>query len=125
MFSELTYKIRGIIFKVKKEVGLGHKELVYHNALAEEFRQQNIRVESEKIIDIYYGEKKIGIYRPDFVIENKILLEIKVLPILGPREERQIWQYLKGSEYKLALLVNFGAEDIQIKRLVYDKAREK
>ncbi len=125
LFEDLTYKIRGCIFTVKKKIGLGHKEVIYQNALEEEFKKQGIKFEKEKVLDIKYENKKIGVYRPDFVVENKVIVELKALPFVGSREKKQIWTYLKGSNYKLALLVNFSYEDVDIQRIVYDVAREK
>ncbi|MBU4348206.1 GxxExxY protein [Patescibacteria group bacterium] len=123
LYKDLTYKIRGIIFAVKKNLGLGHKEIIYQKALEEEFKKNNIQIEKEKTINILYENKKIGVYRPDFIIDGKVILEIKSLPFIGKNEEQQAWSYLKGSLYKLALLVNFGGSDVEIKRTVFDTAR--
>ena len=82
-------------------------------------------MESQKSIDIYYQGKKIGSYVSDKIINDKVLLEIKFKPFLTKEDERQLWLYLKGSRYKLGLLVNFGSENLEIKRRIYDKAREK
>lgn len=125
LYPELTYKIRGCIFAVWKELGPAFKESVYHKALEREFLKRKIPFENQKSVDIIYDGKKIGIYRPDFVIDDKILIELKVIPALTKLEEKQIWYYLKGTHYKLGLLVNFGGQRIQIKRWIYDKARQK
>lgn len=119
LYKDLTYKIRGAIFDVKKQLGLGHKEKIYQKALEEEFKKAKVSFEKERLINIKYNNKKIGIYRPDFVIENKIILELKALPFVGKFEKQQVWHYLKGSDYKLAILTNFGREDIEIKRFIY------
>jgi len=124
LYSELTYKVRGAIFEVWKKLGPAFKESVYQKALKIEFTNRGIPFESQKQINIIYGEEKIGIYKPDFVINNQILLELKVLPRITMLEEKQIWYYLKGTNYKLALLVNFGSSKLQIKRWIYDKARK-
>lgn len=124
LYEDLSYKIRGAIFSVRKKLGLGHKEVVYQKALEEEFIRLGLKFEKEKTVDVLYENKKVGIYRPDFVIEEKIILELKALPFVSKLEKRQVWQYLKGSNYKLALLVNFGGNDIYIKRIVYDTARQ-
>ncbi len=123
LYEDITYKIRSAIFAVKKNISLGHKELIYQKALEEEFKKIGLYFEKQKIIDVFYNNKKVGVYQPDFVIEDKIIVEIKALPFLGQTEEKQLWSYLKGSHYKLALLVNFGGKDIEIKRIVYDLAR--
>ncbi len=123
LYEDTTYKIRGAIFSVKKQIGLGHKEAVYQNALAEEFKKQNIPFKRELSIPISYNNKKVGTYRPDFVIDDKIILELKALPFTGAIENRQTWNYLKGSRYHLALLVNFGGQDIEMKRIIFDTVR--
>lgn len=119
LYKDLTYKIRGAVFKVKKELGLGHKENIYQKAIIEEFNNIGLFFEKEKNIDIKYNIKKIGVYRPDFIVENKVILEFKALPSIGKFEKQQVWHYLKGSNYKLALLINFGHDDIQIERFIY------
>ncbi len=120
LYENLTYKIRGAIFAVKKQLGLGHKENIYQKALEKEFKNLGIVFDKEKSISIKYNNEKIDIYRPDFIIEGKVILEIKALPFIGKFEKQQIWHYLKGSDYKLALLLNFGKEDIEIKRFIYN-----
>jgi GxxExxY protein len=121
LFEDLTYKIRGAIFKIKKELGLGHKEKIYQNALEQEFIKSKINFEKEKSININYDNKKIGVYRPDFVVEDKIIVELKKLPFVGKFEKDQVWHYLKGSKYQLALLVNFANDDVQIQRFIHTK----
>jgi len=125
LYPELTYKIRGAIFNVRKELGPVFKESVYQKALEREFLKQEIPFVSQKQIGIIYDGKKIGIYKPDFIIDDKIIIELKVVPLITKFDEKQIWYYLKGTNYKLALLVNFGGRKLQIKRWIYDKAREK
>jgi GxxExxY protein len=124
IYKDLTYKIRECIYHVKKELGLGHKEVIYERALEGEFKRRGLKIDRQKEIPILYRKKKIGTYRPDFVIEDKIIVELKANQLIGEKEKKQIWNYLKGSEYKLALLVNFGHNDIEIIRVVYDTARQ-
>lgn len=123
LYKDLTYKIRGVLFDVRKKLGLGHKEQIYHSALEIELENAGLSFESKKNLPISYGDKKIGVYQPDFIIENKVLIELKALPKIAKQQEEQLWSYLKGCDYKLALLVNFGSGDLEIKRVVYDSAR--
>ena len=123
LYRDLTYIIRNIVFTVKKDLGLGHKELIYQKAIEEELKKRKIKFDREKQIQILYNGKKIGVYQPDFVVDDKIIIELKALPFIGVREKKQTWSYLKGSEYKLALLVNFGGDDVDIQRIIYEKAR--
>lgn len=124
LYEDLSYKIRKALFEIRKELGLGHKEIIYQNSLAEKFKNMNVNFDREKQIVITYNDKRMGTYQPDFIVEDKIILELKALPFIGNIEKRQIWNYLKGSTYKLALLVNFSSTDVEIKRIVYDIARE-
>jgi ATP-dependent DNA helicase RecG len=65
------------------------------------------------------------VYQPDFVIEDKIILELKALPFIGEKEKKQLWTYLKGCSYHLALLANMGQGKVQTLRIVFDTARVK
>ncbi|MEI6810812.1 MAG: GxxExxY protein [Candidatus Nomurabacteria bacterium] len=123
LYRDLTYKIREAIFTVKKELGSGHKEVVYQRSLAEEFTKREIKFDREKQIPIFYNKKKVGIYQPDFVVENSVIVELKTVPRITAIEKKQLWNYLKGSEYKLGLLVNFGHIELEIERVIYDTAR--
>ncbi|MBI5530283.1 MAG: GxxExxY protein [Candidatus Doudnabacteria bacterium] len=123
LFEDLTYKIRSCVFEVKKELGLGHKEKIYQNALEIKFKEKGIAFEREKNLPIIYKSKNIGSYQPDFIIDKTIIIELKALPFIGNIEKRQAWTYLKSSNYKLALLVNFASDDVHIERIIYDTAR--
>lgn len=123
LYEDLTYKVRGAIFGVHQVLGSGHKESIYHKALAEEFKRQNINFVEEKAISVEYQGAKIGVYRPDFIIDDKIVVEIKATPFLTLNCKEQIQHYLSGSEYRLGLLVNFGSRRAEIRRIIYDLKR--
>ena len=123
LFKDLSYAIRNCSFTVHNELGSGHKESVYQNALEEEFRRRNIKYSREIQIPVTYRGKKIGVYQPDFLVENKVIVELKALPRLGAGEKKQLWNYLKGTAYTLALLLNFGNNKMETERIVFDSAR--
>src|SRR3989338_11129670 len=123
LYRDITYKIRGAAFEIRKKIGLGHKEQIYHNALEIEFERLGLNFESKKNIPIVYERKNIGTYQPDFIVDDKVLIELKSLPEIGNSQTEQLWSYLKGCDFKLALLINFGNKDLEIKRVVYDTAR--
>lgn len=125
LYKDITYKIRGACFEVYNKFGGAFKEKVIENSLYEELKSKGLNVDKQKRIDIYFKDKKVGTYIPDFIIDEKILLELKCKPKITLEDERQFWLYLKGSDYKLGLLVNFGSENLEIKRRVYDDARRK
>lgn len=119
LYDKLTYKIRAVIFKVYNTLGFGHKEIVYHKALSIEFKNRNIPFQEEVSLDVLYENQKVGIYRPDFVIDNKIIIEIKAVPFMSKEFEAQMVYYLRGTNYKLGLLVNFGSSKLEIKRKIW------
>ena len=121
IYQDLSYKIIGVIYDVHKELGNVHKEIIYHKAVAIELSERGIPFVEEKPIDIKYKGKKIGIYKPDFIIDDKVILEIKVTPAITKAMTEQVYFYVKGTKYKLVLLVNFGTRKVGIKRLIYTR----
>jgi len=119
IYADLTYGIRGCIFNVYNELGYGHKEKVYQKALVREFTDNNISHKREKSVGVEYKGELVGNYRPDFVVENKIIIELKAVEFMPKTYEEQLAQYLKTTKYKLGLLVNFGSPKLYIKRLVW------
>lgn len=123
LYEKETYEIRGACFWVWKEFGGSFKESVVQKALLVELKHRGLVVESQKRINLYYRGEKIGVYIPDIIVNGTILIELKCKPFLTKEDEKQFWRYLKGSEYKLGMLINFGAKGLQIKRRIFDKAR--
>jgi ATP-dependent DNA helicase RecG len=123
LYEDLTYKIRGCALALKKNLGLGHKEIIYQKALATELKDAGLAFEREKKISVIYKGEKLGTYQPDFLVEDKIIVELKALPFIGKNELKQTWTYLKGSPYKLALLINFSPTGVDFERIINDTAR--
>lgn len=125
VYKELSYKIQGAFFEVYKSLGNAHKEIIYHRALENEFKQNGLDVTDQTRIDVLYKGKRMGVYIPDLIINDLVLIEIKCKSMLLSNDIRQFWHYLKNSKYKLGYLVNFGrAEKVQYIRRVYDTARK-
>jgi GxxExxY protein len=123
LYEDLSYKLVGILYKVKRELGIGHKENIYKNAIEIELNNENISYIREPSIQVEYYNKMIGVYRPDFIIDDKIIIEVKSVGRLSKEYVKQAFHYLKGTKYKLALLVNFGFKDIEIKRIINTKLK--
>jgi len=115
LYGDITFKIRKAIYEVRKKLGLGHKENVYRNSLIIEFKKLGLNFEVDKKIEVKYENEVVGVYKPDFIVENKIIMEIKSIPQLTKEQEKQLWYYLKSTGYKLGILVNFGGKDLEIK----------
>ena len=125
LYEQETYKIRNACHQVWIQFGGAFKESIVDKALEVALQSEGLKVESQKRIDIYFQGQKVGTYVPDKIINGVILVELKCKPFITGEDERQFWLYLKGSEYKLGLLVNFGTEKLEIRRRIYDRAREK
>lgn len=124
LYERETYLIRKALFKVWKQFGSAYKETVIDRALTCELEKLGLKIENQKKIEILYEGRKIGEYVPDKIINNIILLELKRKSFLTKQDRYNFWNYLRGSSYKLGLLVNFGDERLEIKRVVYDRARK-
>lgn len=123
IYKDLSYRVVGCFYEVYNQLGPGFKELVYHRALAIEFDIQKIPYEEEKKKPIKYKGKNAGIYTPDFVIDKKIIVEIKAVDFMPKLYEAQLYYYLRGTDYKLGYIVNFGLSEIDIRRRIYEKSR--
>jgi GxxExxY protein len=121
LYEELTFKVRRAIFNVYNALGYGHKESVYEKALIKEFQVLKIPFVTEKSIDVKYRDEKVGSYKPDFIIDNKIIIEIKAVEIVTKSAEIQLFRYLKSTYFKVGFLVNFGSNKIYIKRFIWTK----
>lgn len=124
LYEDITYQIRGACFWVWKELGSAFKESVVDRALTEELRKRGLKVEEQKRINIYYRDKKVGTYIPDKIINDCILVELKRKTFITKQDKEQFWHYLKGSKYRLGLLINFADSNLEIKRIVYDIKRD-
>lgn len=126
LYAPITYQIRGACVAVRNALGKNHKEIIYHRALIEEFKNREMNFTHEPRIDIYYpgSGKKIGTYQPDFLIDDKILMEIKSVFPLPTQFISQSYDYVKNSKYELILFVNFGGPRLYIKRLIFTNDRK-
>ncbi|MFA5272051.1 MAG: GxxExxY protein [Candidatus Omnitrophota bacterium] len=119
LYKDLTYQIIGALYCVHNDLGHVHKENIYHNAVAIELRDRHINFEEEKSLLIKYKDKPVGHYRPDFIIDDKVVLEIKAVPTMVKEMADQAFYYIKGTKYKLVLLANFGTKRLIVKRRIY------
>ncbi len=116
----LTEKIIACCFKVHSELGPGFNEKIYHNALIVALKEDGIIHQTEKECVVYFQEKKIGSLRLDVIVEGKVIVEIKALTSNLPDVFRyQLLSYLKVSNLRIGLLVNFGNKSCQIKRFMF------
>ncbi len=116
--EELTYKIRGSIYEVYRQLGAGFLEQIYEKALTIELRNNGLKVENQQPLNVHYKNKIVGKYITDIIVENQVLIELKAVSKLAPAYEAQLLNYLKATNIKVGLLVNFTYPKATIKRLI-------
>ena len=118
IYRNLSYQIMGAIFEVHKELGPGFLESVLEKALIEEFTKKAIKVETQRVINVIYKGKKIGVHRLDLVVEGKVVVELKTVERFSTYHTAQLLSYLKASGHKLGILVNFSKAKVEYRRVV-------
>lgn len=119
--GDITEKIIGASMEVHSFLGNGFQEVIYQRALVHEFEKAGLSFQREIEQQIYYKdlEYPIGTRRADFVVEEKVLVEIKAIAELEDVHLAQALNYLKAYKLEVGLLVNFGSKSLTFKRLVY------
>ncbi len=119
-YKDITEKIIGASFEVHRFLGNGFQEVIYQRALALELSQARLSYVREIEQEIFYKElsEPIGTRRADFVVEGKVLVELKAIIALEDVHLAQVLNYLKAYKLEVALLINFGSKSLTFKRLV-------
>jgi len=117
--GELTYQIIGAAFEVYKVLRYGFLEKVYENALMQELQVRGINAATQSPVKVDYKGVEVGNYYADMIVENKVIVELKTGESFNPVHEAQLLNYLKATEIKVGLLINFGEKKCEYKRLVY------
>jgi GxxExxY protein len=116
--ADLSYKIVGLAMEVHRELGFGFLEKVYENSLMILLRREGIPAAQQHPIEVKFRGESVGIYYPDILVNEQIILEIKSLERLTNADTAQALNYLKATGLRLAILLNFGKERLDSKRLV-------
>ena len=112
--NQLSYQIIGTALELHKNIGPGLLESVYENALAYDLRELGLDVKQQVAMPFVYKEIKMDVgYRIDIVVENKVIIEVKSVENLAPVYFSQILTYLKLSNIKLGLLINFNTKTLK------------
>jgi len=124
LHQELSNKIIKAFYKVYNELGFGFLENVYQNALYLELKSQNLAVEAQKAIEVFYQNTRVGLYKADLIVENTIIVELKAVEYLLEEHELQLINYLKATNMEIGLLLNFGKAP-EIRRKIFTNDRKK
>ena len=119
ILGEETYNVIGAAIEVHKELGSGFLEPVYHEALKLEFKTRGIPFTAEEPLTIWYKEFELSKkYRADFICFDSLIIELKAINNIQSVHVSQVLNYLKATNFKVGLLLNFGTDKLQHKRLV-------
>lgn len=117
--SHTTNTIMGAAMEVHRRLGPGFLESGYDEALAIEFEQRQIDFERQKELPVYYKGALIKTFICDYVVNGKVIVELKAIKNLSEIEQVQLTSYLKASQLAVGLLLNFGAKSLEVKRMIY------
>jgi GxxExxY protein len=118
LYEELSGTVIGAAIEVHKLLGSGFLESVYERALALELAGRQIPFERQVSITVMYKQAQVGEYRADFLVDGKIILEIKATTALVAEQHARALHYLTATRLRLALLLNFGTGSLQFKRII-------
>ena len=124
-YSDITSKIIGSAMKVHSTLGNGFQEVIYQRALAIEMKNQNLAFVRELEIPIYYQDIEVGRRRVDFLVDDKILVELKAVAQLEKIHLAQGLNYLEAFKMEIGLLINFGSTKLEFKRLTIEEKLKK
>ena len=118
IYKELSYEIMGSIFEVFKELGYGFKERYYEDAIAKEFENRKIKFKRQIPYKLKYKGEIVGNFRFDFLVEDKIITELKRGDYFSKNNMTQVLQYLKATNLKLGILINITSSGVKFKRIL-------
>ena len=118
-YKEITKDIIGSAFEVYNILGYGFLEKVYQKAIQVELLQRGHKVELEHGIIVKYKKNIVGKYAADLLVDEKVIVELKIATKYNPKDEAQLLNQLKATEIEVGILINFGKEEVEFKRFVY------
>jgi len=117
--NDITYKINGCAMKVHNTLGNGFQEVIYQRCLAIELERAGLSFVREQEQTIYYDGIDVGTRRADFVVENKVVVEIKAVINLENVHLAQAKNYVVAYDFEIGLLINFGSTSLQYKKVFH------
>ena len=124
ILDEITYKINGCAMKVHNTLGNGFQEVIYQRCLAIEMKRAGLEFGREVEQNIYYNSTMVGTRRADFLVEEKIIVELKALINLEDVHLAQAKNYVVAYDFPIGLLINFGSTSLQFKKVFNKKYQD-
>ena len=121
--GSLTEKLIGIFFSIHNELGHGFPESVYEQAFSVSLAEKNIFFQRQIAVPVWFHKEKIGEFRADLLVDNRVLVELKTGRDIEPGWEKQLLNYLRATEIEVGLLFNFGP-NAQFRRYVFENIKK-
>lgn len=118
-YNQISHEIIGCAYKVSNNLGSGFLEKVYENALAHELRKTGLKVHQQHPIQVHYDGIVVGTFTADLLVEGCVLVELKTVQAFNEIHMAQCLNYLKATDLKLCLLLNFARPKLRVKRIVH------
>jgi len=118
IYPKLSYRLVGILYDVWNKIGWSHKEKYIENAVAVALKNEGITFKEQAKVELKYQEEKIGVYYLDFIVDNRIVLELKRRDYFSQHDIQQILAYLKSTGLKLGILAHFTKNGVRTKRIL-------
>lgn len=118
IYADECYRIMGAVFRVCKSLGFGHKEKFFQKALAKEFTDLGFDFKEQLRCRLKYKEEDLGWYILDFLLFDKIIVEIKQRNFISTKDIDQLYKYLKATNLKLGIIVTFTSDGVRYKRVI-------
>ncbi len=122
-YSEITGVVIGAAMKVHSELGNGFPEIIYHRSLSIELKERGINYVREIAMPLYYQGEEIGKRRLDFLVEERVLIELKAVSEINETHYNQVLNYLTAYNLEIGLLLNFGENSLKFKRFINSKIK--
>ena len=119
--ADSTSRVVRVFFDVYRELGHGFLEAVYQNALAVAFADGCVDARREQPVAVRFRGREVGSYKPGFIVEGHIVVELKAARALGPADQAQVLNYLRATQFEVGLLLNFGPRPT-VRRFVHSAA---
>ena len=123
-FGDITEAVIGAAFEVHRVLGHGFLEAVYRNAMLVELQSRGFCVEMEKRLEVFYRDKQVGLYIADLVVNESVLVELKVAEEYRRADEAQLLNELAATGMPVGLLINFGRRKVDFKRMAWNLGAE-
>ena len=117
--KDLTEKIIAACLEVSNELGVGFLESVYERALLIALADKGLKAETQVPLKVVFRNRVVGDFYADTLVENLVIIELKIVKSIGTENEAQLINYLKATNKRVGLLVNFGKPKLEWKRFVY------